>query len=477
MGAVLEARHASPLDLFPHPPTLVERARAALRGPNALVAGMATAAAIASIWSATQFVSLSSAQHERDSLRAALGTAAPAIEPMRRVAEARADYARQLEFVTDTRGERAELTGRCRRSRSRRPLSFGSTVFASRARRAAGPRRSPAKRRVPPRLKLFARSTRSIRRCARGPASPAPRSTSSTTRLRADSTRRTVGPVVADFRVSFTLTRGVGGSSLMAADVAQVRAWTLRYRFQSGAVAVALVALIGFVALGVRAQRAAQPVHLETARLRMADEEIYRFRTAFFAGRPEQELRVARLADSLGVAISRDNRVALAQRVAARAESLGLARVRVKFAPGDSAVPPRRPDLSSSSVNIADYTLVLDCDGGLAAVLSLLNQLPPSIALERLTGAKSRGASQFRLTFAVFESGAAPGRAAEQREGLESAARATHGLCSPHVGFVARAGSVVGSSHGVARSVWRSPGCSGERATRGRCAAEQRPKE
>lgn len=198
----------------------------------------------------------------------------------------------------------------------------------------------------------------------------------------------------------------------MAADVAQVRAWLVRYRSQSGAIAVALVAVIGFVAFGVRARRAAQPLRLESASLSMAADEISRFHAAFSAGLPEQELRVTQLADSLGVAVSRDNRVALAQQVAARAESLGLAGVRVKFVPVDSGVPPQRPELLSNSVNVADYALVLDCDGGMAAVLSLLDQLPPSIALERLTGAKSRAGSQFRLTFAVFESA---GRTAEQR--------------------------------------------------------------
>ena len=68
---------------------------------------------------------------------------------------------------------------------------------------------------------------------------------------------------------------------------------------------------------------------------------------------------------------------------------------------------PRRPELTTRSIVVADYTLALECDGTLAAVLSLLGQLPPSVALERLGAVRARGATQYRLTFAVFE--ASPG--------------------------------------------------------------------
>lgn len=199
----------------------------------------------------------------------------------------------------------------------------------------------------------------------------------------------------------------------MAAVIGQLRARIVRHRFQSEVIGASLLAFVAFIAVGIRANRAAEPVRLETARLSMASSEVARFRAAFSAGNSEREPRATQLADSLGLAIARDNRVTLAQQVAARAESLGLVGVRVKFAPADSAPPPRRPELSHGAVNIADYTLVLDCEGGLAPVLSLLNQLPPSIALQRMTAVKPRGISQFRLTFVVFESAAAPGKGPE----------------------------------------------------------------
>ncbi|MGH7619587.1 MAG: hypothetical protein ACREPM_20425 [Gemmatimonadaceae bacterium] len=199
----------------------------------------------------------------------------------------------------------------------------------------------------------------------------------------------------------------------MPADFARVRAAVLGHRVQSEAIGVAFLALVAFVVIGVRAHRASEPLRFETARLGMASEEVARFRSAFAAGRPEQELLVARLSDSLGVAVARTGRVALAQRVAAQAEALGLANVRVKFAAADSAAPPQRPELFDG-VAVADYTIVLDCEGGLAPVLSLLNQLPASVALERIVAAKTSGTSQFRVTLAVFESSTTSGGGAGQ---------------------------------------------------------------
>lgn len=213
MGAVLEARHAAPLDLFPHPPTLAARARDAMRGPNAMVAGMLTAVVVASIWNATQFVSLGSAQRERDSLRAALSTASRAIEPMRRMAEARADYTRQLEFVTDTRSERAELAGTLHAIAQQAPavVRFDSLRVSRTAggwsASIAGKATSATAAQAVRALDTFYQAVR-----ARPGVSGAtldqfdyPVATG------ADSTRRAGGPVVADFRVSFALTHGAGG--------------------------------------------------------------------------------------------------------------------------------------------------------------------------------------------------------------------------------------------------------------------------
>lgn len=109
MGAVLEAHHAEPLDLFPHPPTRSQRVARAVRGPNAVVAATAVAAAVALIWAATQFVSLRSARADAATLEASVRQGTAAVAPIRAVAERRANVAKQLEFVRASAGERATL--------------------------------------------------------------------------------------------------------------------------------------------------------------------------------------------------------------------------------------------------------------------------------------------------------------------------------------------------------------------------------
>ncbi|HTE44668.1 MAG TPA: hypothetical protein VK636_05445 [Gemmatimonadaceae bacterium] len=110
MGAVLETQSAVPLDLFPHPPTISERVAKAFRGPNAIMAAAASAAVIAGIWAATQFAALSSVRQDAVRLQAELRGDVASVVPMRQIAERRADFDREVAFVRDGRGERADLT-------------------------------------------------------------------------------------------------------------------------------------------------------------------------------------------------------------------------------------------------------------------------------------------------------------------------------------------------------------------------------
>lgn len=109
MGAVLEALQAEPLDLYPRAPVVVERARGVVRGPNVGLIGVAAAALIAGIWATTELVSLTLARREADNLRAALAAGSPSLQPMRRTAEQRADFAHSLDFVAATQDERSAL--------------------------------------------------------------------------------------------------------------------------------------------------------------------------------------------------------------------------------------------------------------------------------------------------------------------------------------------------------------------------------
>ena len=110
MGAVIEARHANPLDLFPHPPTLESRVRTALRGPNGVVAATATIAAAAGIWAAVQVSSFASAHMSADRERVAARMSISAMAPMRLVAERRADAMQKALFVANSQTERTALT-------------------------------------------------------------------------------------------------------------------------------------------------------------------------------------------------------------------------------------------------------------------------------------------------------------------------------------------------------------------------------
>jgi hypothetical protein len=110
MGAVLEAQSASPLDLFPHPPTAGERIATAVRGPNAVLLGAAAAAIIAVLWGASQYRTLTSARRENERLRQTVAEAIPALGPMRQTAERRAGVMRQIDFVRRGLDERSALS-------------------------------------------------------------------------------------------------------------------------------------------------------------------------------------------------------------------------------------------------------------------------------------------------------------------------------------------------------------------------------
>jgi hypothetical protein len=110
IGAALEGRHKSPLDLYPHPLTPRQRVLAHVRGPERYVTAAVAAAAIAFVWSAMQVVPLLSANRETARLRESMTAAAPAIAPMRQVAQRRADLVAQANFARDAIEARGALT-------------------------------------------------------------------------------------------------------------------------------------------------------------------------------------------------------------------------------------------------------------------------------------------------------------------------------------------------------------------------------
>jgi len=192
----------------------------------------------------------------------------------------------------------------------------------------------------------------------------------------------------------------------MAITIASLRQTVARHRRESVRVGIALAVLVVSIAAGVAARNRIAPVVIQRNRLRSTDHDLTTFRSAFRQASLEE--RAFRFPDSLAVFVAREARFSVAQRVAQRAEQLGLTDVRVRFAAADSAEAPTVPELSDAHVAVADYSIGLDCRGSLAALLSLVNALPPSVALQRVSAERVpvTGAVDYHLALAVFESAA-----------------------------------------------------------------------
>ena len=189
-------------------------------------------------------------------------------------------------------------------------------------------------------------------------------------------------------------------------DIAKLRGALSRHRRESTYVAVALGVAIVSITAGLAARKRIAAAEIQRNRLRSIENDVTTFRTSFRAASLEE--RAFRLPDSLSVAVVRDARFSIAQRLAQRAEQLGLTDVRVRFAAADSTEAPPTPELSTARIAVADYTLAVDCRGELSAFLSLVNQLPPSVALQQLGAERVPvgGGVDYHLTLAVFESAA-----------------------------------------------------------------------
>lgn len=186
----------------------------------------------------------------------------------------------------------------------------------------------------------------------------------------------------------------------MAMTVADLKALATRYRTHAEIIGVSLFALIVFVMLGAAARRKVSAARADVTSVTATEREISSFRSAFKASSAPEPVA---LPDSFAIAVPRVERVSLAGNLASRAELAGLSNVRVKFTAPDSAAAPEKPDLFASTVAVADYGLSVDGDGGFAQALSFVNQLPPSVAVQRITAVHDKGGSHFHVMLAVFE--------------------------------------------------------------------------
>jgi len=191
----------------------------------------------------------------------------------------------------------------------------------------------------------------------------------------------------------------------MVLTLSHLKMLATRHRVHAEAIGVAAFAFIAFTVLGIAARHRLATAQLERTRASSVAAEVSDFRNGFRSSQPGGESLPSSAVDAFAIAAPRDTRVSLAQQVASSAESAGLTGVRVMFATPDSAAPPVRPELFSATVAVADYTIVIEGAGSFAAVLSLVNELPASVALERLIAVRDKSGSHYRLTLAVFEPG------------------------------------------------------------------------
>jgi hypothetical protein len=187
-------------------------------------------------------------------------------------------------------------------------------------------------------------------------------------------------------------------------DPSRARALATKHRREAIYVGMALALVVASLAAGITARGRIAPANLQRNRLRSTEQDIATFRSAFRDATLEE--RSFRFPDSLSVAVAHDARFSIAQRIAERAEQLGLTDVRVRFAPADSSEPPASPELSATHIAVADYAIGVDCRGDFSALLSLVEALPPSVALQRMDAARAPSGANvgYHLTLAVFES-------------------------------------------------------------------------
>jgi len=176
--------------------------------------------------------------------------------------------------------------------------------------------------------------------------------------------------------------------------------------------AIAVVALVVMLGLGIMAHRRLQPIQKQAAALRSANETVAHFRRSYRAPTPTETARWGAGDESLGLSVDRGSRLPLAQAIARLGETAGLRDVRVRFSTLDSLYVPTRTAGGSAGISPAEYTVVVDCRGSFDALLELVNGLPSSVSVVLLTSGASRdaesssprnGDAHYHITLAVYE--------------------------------------------------------------------------
>lgn len=98
-----------------------------------------------------------------------------------------------------------------------------------------------------------------------------------------------------------------------------------------------------------------------------------------------------------------DERLAITQSVARAAEAAGLRDVKVLIGPPDTTGSETRLSTEGVRRKSATFSLLVECRGGLRAVIPFLGNLPPSVAATRLNLVRQDGRRRHQISLAVYE--------------------------------------------------------------------------
>lgn len=98
-----------------------------------------------------------------------------------------------------------------------------------------------------------------------------------------------------------------------------------------------------------------------------------------------------------------DSRLTLLEVVTRRAERSGLTSVRTVIATPDSAAPTPRQSAPPITFKVADYSIIVDFRGNLAATRAFLANLPPAVSVQKIDMSRSGPTLGTRAVLTVYE--------------------------------------------------------------------------
>lgn len=98
-----------------------------------------------------------------------------------------------------------------------------------------------------------------------------------------------------------------------------------------------------------------------------------------------------------------DERLATTRTVTRTAEASGLSDVQVLIGASDTTGLEKRLSTGGIGRKPAPFSLLVECRGGMRAVIAFVGQLPPSVAVTRMSLVRQDGRQRHRISLAVYQ--------------------------------------------------------------------------